>query len=168
MGVREKIEKLGYRIVYVPHKIIEDYNACYRVRYQEKVIFPPAADRLGIPLNEIWISEKWKPFEKYIVYHELKEIEYRAEGKNVQQAHELAIKDAEEKYKGNPKHERLSREINVASKETLTELPGIDEDLFQKIKENRPYQKIDELSEKIPSIDKELFKRIKDRFWCIS
>ncbi|NIP67548.1 hypothetical protein GWN63_05975, partial [Candidatus Bathyarchaeota archaeon] len=90
MTVRERIEKLGYEIVYVPHEIIEGYNACYRVKYEDNLVFPPAADELGIPLNEIWISEKWEPFEELILYHELKEIEYRAEGKSVQQAHELA------------------------------------------------------------------------------
>jgi competence protein ComEA len=168
MGVKEKIEKSGYKIVYVPHEIIEDYNACYRVKYRGKLIFPHAADKLGIPLNEIWISEKWKKYEEYIIYHELMEIKHRAEGQSVEQAHALAIKDAKEKYRGDPKHEHLRREINVAPKEILTELPGIDEDLYQKIKRNRPYHKMDELLEKIPSMEKKLFERIKDRFWCIS
>ena len=46
--VKEKIEKMGYKIVYVPHEVIENYNACYRVRYRGRTIFPPAADKLGI------------------------------------------------------------------------------------------------------------------------
>ena len=56
--LREKLEKLGWRIRYVPHSVIEDYNACYRIVYKGKTIYPPAADRIGIPLNEIWLSEK--------------------------------------------------------------------------------------------------------------
>jgi len=167
-GVREKIRKLGYKVVYVPHEVIEDYNACYRVDYKGKIVFPPAADRLGIPLNEMWISKKWKGFDEYILYHELREIEYRADGHSVEQAHKLASKDAEEKYRGDPKHESLRREINVASKEILTELLGIDETLFREIKKNRPYHTIDELSEKIPTIEKQLFERIKEHFWCIN
>jgi len=167
-GVKEKIKKLGYRVVYVPHEVIEDYNACYRVKYKGKLVFPSAADKLGIPLNEIWISEKWKEFEEYILYHELREIKHRADGHSVEQAHELASNDAERKYRGDPKHESLRREINVASKETLAELLGIDENLFEKIKENRPYHTMDELLEKIPTIEKQLFEKIKEHFWCIN
>ncbi|MDH5780039.1 MAG: hypothetical protein OEZ29_05540 [Candidatus Bathyarchaeota archaeon] len=48
---------------------------------------------------------------------------YRADGYSVEQAHELASKDAEQKCRGDPKHESLGRENNVACKETLTELP---------------------------------------------
>lgn len=167
-GVKERIRKLGYKVVYVPREDIEDYNACYRVTYKGKLVFPPAANKLRIPLNEMWISKKWTEFDEYILYHELREIEYRADGCSVEQAHELASKDAEQKYRGDPKHESLRREINVASKETLTELRGIDEALFQKIKKNRPYHTMDELLEKIPTIEKQLFERMKERFWCIN
>jgi len=166
--VKQKIEKTGYKIVYVPHEVIENYNACYRVKYKGKIIFPPAADKLGIPLNEIWISQKWKEYEEYILYHELSEIRHRAEGHSVQEAHKLASRDAKEKYKGDPKHERLLREINIASEETLKELAGVDESLFQKIKENRPYHKIEELLDKIPSMERQRFEKIKKHFWCIN
>jgi DNA uptake protein ComE-like DNA-binding protein len=98
----------------------------------------------------------------------LREIEYRADGHSVEQDHELASKDGEEEYRGDAKHESLCREINVASKETLTELLGIDETLFQKIKKNRPYHTMEELLEKIPTIEKQLFERMKERFWCIN
>ena len=50
-------------------------------------IRPPAAEKLGIPLNEIWISEKWKKYERYILYHELQEIKYRAMGYGKEEAH---------------------------------------------------------------------------------
>lgn len=167
-NIKEEIEELGYKVVYVPHDVIKDYNACYRVMYRGKLIYPPAADRLDIPLNEIWISEKWKEFEHYILFHELKEIEYRANGYTVEQAHELAVKVEDKKFKGDPKYERLKREINVASKKTLIKLGGVGEDLAQKIIENRPYLRIDELLEKIPSMKKEAFRKMKEHFWCIT
>ena len=57
MSIYDEIQKRNYKVVYVPHEIIKDYNACYNVIYDEKIIRPPAAEELGIPLNEIWISE---------------------------------------------------------------------------------------------------------------
>ncbi len=86
----------------------------------------------------------------------------------MEKAHELAHKDVEQKYRGDPKHESLRRETNVASRGTPTELLGIDNPLFQKIKKNRPYHAMDDLLEKILTIEKRLFKRIKKRFWCIN
>lgn len=51
--LRRELERRGWRIRYVPHQVIEDYNDCYRAVYRGKVVYPPAADKLGIPLNEI-------------------------------------------------------------------------------------------------------------------
>jgi len=65
-----------YKIVYVPHEIIEDYNATYSVMCEDKLITTNAARELNIPLNDMWISEKWKPYAKYIIFHELREIYY--------------------------------------------------------------------------------------------
>ena len=84
---------LGWRVRYVPHRVIKDYNACYRVVYRGRVIAPPAADRLGIPLNEIWLSEELRGFEKYVLFHELREIVYRYQGHDVDEAHLLARVD---------------------------------------------------------------------------
>jgi len=83
----------AYRIVYVPHEVIEDYNATYNVICEGKPITTNAAKQLDIPLNEIWISEKWKPYAKYIIFHELREIYYRAKGFERDDAHEKAIED---------------------------------------------------------------------------
>ncbi len=87
MNIKEEIEKLGWRIRYVPHEVIEDYNACYRVEYRGRVIYPPVADKLGIPLNEIWLSELLKEYEEYVLFHEFREILYRYQGYNVKEAH---------------------------------------------------------------------------------
>lgn len=52
-GIKEEIRKHGYKIMYVTHRVIKDYNACYNVEYKGKTIRPLAAGKLGIPLNEI-------------------------------------------------------------------------------------------------------------------
>jgi hypothetical protein len=83
----------AYKIVYVPHEVIEDYNATYNVMCEDKLITTNAAKELDIPLNEIWISEKRKPYAKYIIFHELREIYYRAKGIERDDAHEKAIED---------------------------------------------------------------------------
>jgi len=86
-NVRKEIEKFEWKVRYVPHEIIEDYNACYKVVYHDKVIYPPAANKLGIPLNEIWLSERLREYEDYVLFHELREIQYRYQGYNVREAH---------------------------------------------------------------------------------
>lgn len=55
----DMLAKEGYRVVYVPHAIIENYNATYNVTYQGKRIATNASEELGVPLGEIWISELW-------------------------------------------------------------------------------------------------------------
>jgi len=87
------LSNCAYKIVYVPHEVIEDYNATYNVMCEDKLITTNAAKELDIPLNEIWISEKWKPYAKYIIFHELGEIHYRATGFERDNAHEKAIED---------------------------------------------------------------------------
>jgi len=60
---------------------------CYNVRHK-----PKAAGKLNIPLNEIWISEKWKNKEENILLHKLKEIKYRHKGYDEKEAHKKAIR----------------------------------------------------------------------------
>ncbi len=103
MNVKEEIRRLGWRIRYVPHEVIRDYNACYRVTYKGKTIYPPAADKLGIPLNEIWLSELLKDYEEYVLFHELREILYRSQGYNVEEAHLRARIDEVIKFCNDPK-----------------------------------------------------------------
>jgi competence protein ComEA len=78
--------KHGYRVRYVPHEVIEDYNATYNVTFEDKHIVTNAARELNIPLNEIWISEMWRSYEKYILFHELREIYHRANGMSANEA----------------------------------------------------------------------------------
>lgn len=160
---RKEANRQGWSLVYIPYEKIEDYNACYRVEYQGEKIYPPAADDLGIPLNEIWISDKLKEFEKYILYHEIREIKYRSKGYDVESAHEKAIED-EKIFEGDPKWERLRREINMASPEILQELAGIDAGTFQKLMQNRPYYRMEELRE-VPGIEGETYEILEEEFW---
>ncbi len=83
----------AYKIRFVPHEIIEDYNATYNVVFGGKYITTNAAKKLKVPLNEIWISEMWRTYEKYIIFHELREIYYRANGFSRDEAHEKASQD---------------------------------------------------------------------------
>ena len=83
----------AYKIVYVPHEVIEEYNATYNVMCEDKLITTNAAKEPDNPLNEIWISEKWKPYAKYIIFHELRETYYRAKGFERDDAHGKAIED---------------------------------------------------------------------------
>jgi hypothetical protein len=38
-----------------------EYNAFYRVEYGGSVIAPPAARRMNVPLNEVWLTEYLRP-----------------------------------------------------------------------------------------------------------
>ena len=162
---REILEELGYRVVYVPHEIICKYNACYRVLYEGKEIHPPAADRLGIPLNEIWISEKYMRYKKYILHHELEEIRYRAEGHDVESAHRKAM-GGSEVWEGEELWEELQREVNLMSKESLCGIPRIGEKLAERIMRGRPYNLIEELR-RVQGIGEKRFKELRGSVFCV-
>jgi len=105
------IKKLSYKVVYVPHKVVGEHIACYNVRYKGKLIRPPVAIKLHIPLNEIWISKKFKKYEKFILFHEMKEIKYRSEGYKRKVAHKMARRDEVMLWKYNPKWKKLNAEV---------------------------------------------------------
>ena len=119
MSIYDEIQKRNYKVVYVPHEIIKDYNACYNVIYDEKIIRPPAAKKLGIPLNEIWISEKWKKYERYILYHELQEIKYRAMGYGKEEAHVLSEMDCISRWRNDEKWREMIVEIHISDIENM-------------------------------------------------
>ncbi|SDF43781.1 competence protein ComEA [Halorubrum xinjiangense] len=107
---REVMRERGWTVEHVPHEEIARYNACYRVEYDGKLIHPPAADDLGIPRNEIWVSEKWSKYDRFILYHELREIEHRADGHDVTTAHELAERDERSLWRDNPRWRVMNAE----------------------------------------------------------
>ncbi len=89
-NIKAEIKKLGYKIVYVPDKLIGEHIACYKVRYKGKIISTRPAAWLKIPINQIWISDKYKKFEKGILHHELVEIDYKRKGYTAKEAHRRA------------------------------------------------------------------------------
>ncbi len=163
---KEEARRLGYEIVYKPHREIADYMAFYRMEYNGKEIAPPIAKKFDISKNEIWLSDKLRPYERYILYHELREIEYRSEGYSVEEAHLKAKKD-ETIWEGDTRWEELRREINLVGEDIVTRLPGFGKVLYQRIVEGRPYHIMDDL-EKIRGIGDKRLKTMKNYFWCLS
>ncbi len=159
--------KLGYRVVYVPHRLIREYIACYKVIYEGQLIYPPAALRLGIPLNEIWVSRLYRRFGKYIVFHELQEIKYRAKGLSGREAHLRALRDEERVFRGDPEWEKMKKEVNIAPEKVLREIRGIGKTLAKRIIMRRPYRSIEELRN-IRGIGEKRIKMIRERLWCIT
>lgn len=161
---KEEIKRLGYHIVYKPNKEIADHMAFYKVEYDGEVIAPPIVEKYDIDLNEIWLSEKFKPYERYILYHELSEINYRAEGYGVREAH-LKAEEEEKVWKGDPKWEELRKEINLVSRDLVTALPEFGDELFDRLMKNRPYFDMDELKE-VKGIGEKEVETLKKEFWC--
>ena len=159
-------ERLGYRVRLIPHETIKEYIACYRVMYEGKEICPGAALRLGIPLNEIWVSDAFRDFLEYILFHELREIEHRYEGYSQDDAHLMALKDEENEFREDERWLRLKSEINVCTMEELLSTYGIGKELAMSIMDNRPYESMDELLN-VRGIGKKRLGELKKRFWCI-
>ena len=128
-GVHELVRRLGWRVRYVPHSVTEDYNACYRVAYKGTVIAPPAAERLGIPLNEIWLSEKLRGYEDYVLFHEVREIMYRYQGFSVEEAHLRARVDEALEFCGDPRWLKYFEEFpdSTVPRECLQELCNVQQ-----------------------------------------
>jgi|GEM_PF-5857648 hypothetical protein len=59
--LREALERLGYKLMYVLPEVMEDHIACFRVEYEWKLVYPPAVDGLGSLLDEIRLSGAFKP-----------------------------------------------------------------------------------------------------------
>jgi competence protein ComEA len=108
----------AYKIVYNTHEVIEDYNATYNVRCEDKLITTDAAKELDIPLNEIRISEKWKLYAKYIIFHELREIYYSAKGSERDNAHEQAIEDQLILWKNDQMFLKMVRDMKEMDRKT--------------------------------------------------
>lgn len=121
MKARLQAKKLGYIVRYVPHKVIADYNATYNVEYKGRHIITNAAKNLRIPLNEIWISELWRSYEKYILFHELREIHYREKGLDPESAHQRAIEDQLKRWKDDAEFRRMVADVEKMDKKTAEE-----------------------------------------------
>jgi len=161
---REEIKSLGYDVIYRDHEEVAEHMAFYKVEYNGKMIAPPIVEKYDISLNEIWLSEKFKPYEKYVLHHELTEIKYRAEGSGVREAH-LQAEEDEKIWEGDQKWEELRREINLVGRNLFTETTGFSEKLFDSLMKNRPYFDMEELKE-VEWIGEKRFEILKEEFWC--
>ena len=160
----KEVDRLGFRVVFKNHDMVKECIACYNVIMHGKRI--RAASWLDIPEGEIWISELYRDFADYILFHELQEIKYRASGYAPERAHLLALKDEYRVFKGDPKWEKLKREINVCPIEVLLNLPGIGRKLAIRIMENRPYSSLGDLK-KLRGIGERRYSIIERELWCI-
>ena len=98
---RRKISSLGYRVRYVPDDVVGDHVACYHVVFEGRTV-RAGPESLGIPPNEIWLSERCRDVEERVLYHELREIEYRASGWAPDRAHRQARLDEEAAFGPRP------------------------------------------------------------------
>lgn len=161
---RKTLESLGYTIVYKPHEKVARHMAFYRVEYQGKEIKCPVADVYGVPLNQIWLTEKFKPFERYVLYHEFNEIKYLAEGLEPWEAHLIALED-DKVWEGEEKWREFRKEINIIPQEELTKIHGFGPVMFKKIMEGRPYFSMDEVRE-VEGVGEKRYRRLVERCWC--
>lgn len=161
---RAEMEALGWEIVYKPHDVMAKYNAFYNVEYEGQRIAPPAARRMDVPPNEVWLTEFLEPYERYVLHHELNEIRHRAAGCGVAEAHERALED-DEVWAGDPGFEEFRTEINLVPPDRVTAIPGVGETLFDRLQNHRPYCDMAELLE-VPGIGPVRFERLDERFWC--
>ena len=100
-SVRRRVASYGYRVRYVPHDVVGEHVACYHVVFRGRTV-KAGAETLDIPLNEIWLSEQYRDREERVLYHELREIQYRAKGWNPNRAHRQASLDEEEAFGPRP------------------------------------------------------------------
>ena len=100
-SARRKTASLGYRVRYVPHEVVGDHVACYHVVFEGRTV-RAGPEEVGIPLNEIWLSEHYRDVEERVLYHELREIEYRASGWTPDKAHRQARLDEEAAFGPRP------------------------------------------------------------------
>ncbi len=110
---RAEADRLGYRVVYVRHRLLKDHNACYNVVCAGRHVRPSAARKLRIPLGEIWISERRRKYEGFVLFHELQEIKYRAIGLDGRTAHGRAERDELSLWKDDPLWLRMNAEVGI-------------------------------------------------------
>ncbi|NPA75545.1 MAG: helix-hairpin-helix domain-containing protein [Euryarchaeota archaeon] len=164
MSIWDEVRKLGYRVVFKRDYDVALCIACYNVIYRGKNI--RAASWLDIPDGEIWIFEPFRKYAEYILFHELQEIKYRAEGYTSDEAHELALRDEEARFGDDENWKRLKSEINICTFDSLIAVPGIGITLAERIMEHRPYYSMEDLL-KVPGIGKKTYELLRERFWCV-
>lgn len=112
-NIHEYLKKFGLKIRYEPHSLLKEYNACFMVKILGRKIDTNAGKKLGIPENEIWIDEKLREFESFILFHELVEIYYRFIGYDWKKAHELSVEKEIEYFSHDPEWRRMNKIIGI-------------------------------------------------------
>ncbi|MBU4190489.1 MAG: hypothetical protein KJ886_05835 [Candidatus Thermoplasmatota archaeon] len=112
-NIHEYLKKFGLKIRYKPHSLLKEYNAYFMVKILGRKIDTNAGKKLSIPENEIWISEKFKDFEKYILFHELVEIYYRFIGYDWKKAHEMAVEKEIKYFSNDPKWRKMNKVMGI-------------------------------------------------------
>ena len=138
--------------------------AFYRVEYEGKEVKCPVADVYGVPLNQIWLTEKFKPFEKYVLHHEFNEIKYMAEGVELWVAHLKALED-DKVWENEERWREFRREINIIPQGEWTKIHGIGPVMFKKIMEGRSYFSMEELRE-VDGVGEKRYRRLEEFCWC--
>ncbi len=69
-------------------------------------------------MNEIWISELWKPCEKYLLHHEVREIQHRAAGLSQEEAHEKAVREDRTYWRDEVSYREFLRKLKAMDRET--------------------------------------------------
>ena len=80
----------GMKVRVIPHELISDHLACYNVALWGVRLRPRAAEKLGIPNGQVWISEALRPWERFVLFHEVAEMVFRARGFHGLAGHQLA------------------------------------------------------------------------------
>jgi len=60
----------------------------------------------------------WKPYEKFIVFHELREIYYRGRGFSRDETHEKAVQDGISLWDADPLWEKMLKDIEEMDRKT--------------------------------------------------
>ncbi len=98
-NAKSEIKRLGYEVVHVPDEVVGKYVAAYNIVYKGKHMKEPKYDKgVDVPPNQVWVSEKFKVYDKIILFHELQEWKYRSAGYDRKTAHLMAKKAEEEAF----------------------------------------------------------------------
>ncbi len=115
-NIGEYLKKFKIKTIYKSHSLLKEYNACYMVNILGRKIDTNAGKKLGIPENEIWISEKVRKFESYILFHEFVEIYYRFIGNHWKKAHQIAVEKEIKYFNHDPEWRKMNKVMGVGRK----------------------------------------------------
>lgn len=93
-----------YKVIYRSNPYAGSYNL---TTWDGRSVSPTGGKRLGIPKDEIWIDEVYRPFTDLILFHELFEAKLIAQGVPEHEAHHRAEGAELAKFCGDEKWEQM-------------------------------------------------------------